>query len=122
MTTYTGSANVRTRPLDGPVQVPFWAAASNAPASGDTVILPNDNRNMMVWLEPAAGLAALTVQLPLDVSTEVGQSIVIRSSQTITTLTIAAAAADGATTIYAPTNIAAGIPVTIQKQATKKWG
>lgn len=116
MATLTSLSNVRTRPQDRPIQVAF------SPADTDICVLPNDLRNIVVWLTPAGTLPTLTIRLPLDTNTEVLQTITIRSSQTITALTIAANASDGATTIYAPSTVGPGAPIILQKQASKVWG
>lgn len=87
------------------------------PTTGQTVNITATDRDVNLWLSPAGTLATLTITLPADGVTQVGQTIRIGSSQIITLLTI-----NGATTIYnAVGNIAIGDNFTFEKVAANTW-
>lgn len=87
------------------------------PTTGQTVNVTATDRDVNLWLAPAGTLAALTVTLPADGVTQVGQTVRIGSSQIITLLTI-----NGATTIYnAVGNLAIGDNFSYEKVAANTW-
>lgn len=59
-----------------------------SPVSGDTVQMNNTRRVNTLWLTPAAALATLTVTLPNDASTGLGQIVFIACAKNVTSLTI----------------------------------
>lgn len=65
------------------------------PTTGQTVVMTADNRDRILWLTPAGTIAALTVTLPTEATSRIGQRALIGTSQAITALTV-----NGATTIY----------------------
>jgi len=68
-------------------------------------------------LTPAGTLAALTVTLPNEASSALGQTVAIFSSQTITALTI-----NGATTIRNnPTTMVGGTKIFLRKVRANTW-
>lgn len=88
-----------------------------APASGATVQMTDNNKDGILLLSPAATLAALTVVLPAEANTRIGQVRRIFTSQNITALTI-----QGATTIYNNvTTMAAGDAVAFVKVDVNMW-
>lgn len=65
-----------------------------SPTTGQTVSFANSDVDQIIYLAPAGTLAALTVQLPSEASSRVGQRVTICSSQIVVSLTI-----NGATTV-----------------------
>ena len=87
------------------------------PTTGQTINVTATSSDINIWLSPAGTLATLTITLPADGVTQVGQTVRIGSSQIITLLTI-----NGATTIFnAPGNLAIGDNFTIEKVAANTW-
>ena len=68
-------------------------SSSNAPVNGDTIQM--DDRVMDLILEPAAGIAGLTVKLPLNPVK--GEPVYISTTQAITTLTVQGGTVHGVT-------------------------
>ncbi len=90
---------------------------TSVPTTGTTFTMVDDNRDGGYWATPAGTIAALTVTLPSEANSRIGQRRFVGSSQIITTLTV-----NGATTIYgAPTTLAAGGGFTLTKVATNTW-
>lgn len=88
-----------------------------APASGNTIVLPDGSRDIQLWASPAANIAACTVTLPTDAGSFIGQRVWIGFSRNVTALTV-----NGATQIYnAPTTINAGDFFTMVKVAANTW-
>lgn len=88
-----------------------------SPLTGTTVVMTDDAVSGSLYLTPAGTIAALTVTLPTNANSVIGQKETIVTSQTITALTV-----DGATTILGnPTTLAAGGSVTFQKMAANTW-
>lgn len=89
-----------------------------APLTGTTVTVSNGVARLL--LDPAAGIAALTVQLPPATALFDGEEIQITSSQTVTTLTIVQGT--GTTIVPSITTVTAAAPVTLlYHAATAKW-
>jgi len=87
------------------------------PTTGQTVQMTDDSRNGTLVLSPAGTLATLTVVLPSDANSVVGQYRSVSSTKAITLLTV-----NGATTIFnAPTVMSAGDLVTFKKTAPNTW-
>jgi hypothetical protein len=57
------------------------------PAEGGTVTLPSSSRDMIVNLSPATTLNAVTLVLPNETSSVMGQRIFVASTRQITALT-----------------------------------
>lgn len=90
---------------------------SATPASGATVQLANNNRNGLMFLDPAGLLPTLTITLPSEANSRIGQLRRVTCSKAITLLTI-----NGAATIYnAPAAMAIGDGFTLIKCAPNTW-
>lgn len=88
-----------------------------SPTSGQTVAFFSDTRNQVLWITPAATLATLTITLPSEASSKLGQLIRIGSSQNITSLTLT-----GATMIYnSAASLATGELAEYMKVASNTW-
>lgn len=88
-----------------------------SPLTGATVQLTDDARSGLLYVTPAGTIAALTVALPSNANSVVGQKETIVTSQTITALTV-----NGAGTILGNvTTLAAGAAVTFMKVASDVW-
>lgn len=59
-----------------------------SPGEGATVTLPETAKHLQVNLDPGSDLAALTLQLPSDQASTIGQRAQIRCSRQVTLLTI----------------------------------
>lgn len=87
------------------------------PTTGQTVVMTSDSANRTIWLTPAGPLLALTVTLPSDANSVLGQIVRIGSTQVVTTLTI-----NGAGGILNPvTTLAANDLFSFQKVAANTW-
>lgn len=87
------------------------------PTTGQTVVMAADNYDRLLWLTPAGTLDTLTVTLPADATSRVGQQVMVGASQVITALTV-----NGATTIHnPPTSLALGGLVLLVKVASSTW-
>ena len=87
------------------------------PTSGGTVQVTNTAMHGLTVINPAGALATLTVSLPADAQSTVGQIERIAFLKAITALTI-----NGATTILgAPLAAAIGDNIGFQKAAANTW-
>jgi hypothetical protein len=79
-----------------------------------TITLPDQARDMFVYINPASTLLALTIVLPNDASTVIGQNIRVFFTQAITGLTF---------TNINPLPVSAAITTgfTLQKVAANSW-
>lgn len=88
-----------------------------SPTTGQTVASPNTSRDKTIWITPAGTLLNLTVTLPSEATSVVGQVVRIGTSQAITNLTI-----NGATTILnTAVTLAINETVSYQKVAANTW-
>lgn len=88
-----------------------------SPTTGQTVAIADGASDVLLWLTPATTIATLTVQLPTDAGSFIGQDISIGSSKAVTVLTIT-----GATTVFNPaTLLNLGDLFTIKKVAANTW-
>lgn len=87
-----------------------------APASGATVQMDNDARNGLLLLNPAGLLAALSVNVPDDASSRIGQERRVYAGKGVTLLTVA-----GGTILNAPVSLALGDGFTLVKVAANTW-
>lgn len=88
-----------------------------SPLTGATVAMANNAVDSTLNITPAGTIAALTVTLPSDATSRIGQVERISTSQTITTLTIS-----GASTIRGNvTTLSANGFVAFQKIAANTW-
>lgn len=87
------------------------------PASGGTINITNTGMVGLTVINPAGTLATLTVNLPPDATSKVGQIERIAFLRAITALTIG-----GATTILgAPASALLGDNIGFQKVAANQW-
>lgn len=87
------------------------------PTTGGTVTIINTGMMGLTVINPAATLATLTVNLPADATSKIGQIERICFLRAITLLTVA-----GATTILgAPASAALGDNIGFQKVAANQW-
>ena len=90
---------------------------SSTPLTGATVVMANNDNDGTLVVTPAGTIAALTVTLPTEAASRIGQIERIVTSQTITSLTV-----NGATTIGGNvTTLTANSFVTFQKVAANTW-
>lgn len=90
------------------------------PTTGATVVCTDASNDAHLVLTPAGTLAALTITLPTNANSRVGQKVSISSSQILTSLTISGS---GLTIANAPTTFAAVTSAfcTLQKVASGQW-
>lgn len=90
---------------------------TSSPTTGQTVSMTDDNVDGALYLTPAGTLATLTVTLPTNGNSRVGQVRRIVTSQILTVLTI-----NGAGTILGNiTTLALGGSASFQKIASDTW-
>lgn len=93
------------------------AATPAPPVAGGTVAIANTGMMGLTVINPAGTLATLTVNLPADATSKIGQIERIAFLRAITLLTIG-----GATTILgAPASAALGDNIGFQKVAANQW-
>lgn len=63
---------------------------NSTPADGATVSLTSDDKDRTLNLTPAGALTSLTINFPADVSSRIGQSVCITTTQPVTTVTLGA--------------------------------
>ena len=100
---------------------PTLAVNLYVPGSGFNITVPTPvSEQQWMLLQPAGTLATGTITLPLNTGVPDGTTVLITSTQEITSLTIAL---NGASAIYgAVTSLAAGAATTIRfYQATNSW-
>lgn len=91
---------------------------TSAPLTGATVVLTDAVNDAHLVVTPAATIAACTFTVPTNANSRIGQRITITTSQIITSVTISGS---GITIVGAPTTLAAGGYVTLQKVAASTW-
>lgn len=87
---------------------------TSSPTTGGTVTLPDQTQDMTAYITPAGTLVALTIALPSDAVTVVGQIIRVFITQAITTLTLANIAP-------ALASVSLNGSFTLQKVAANTW-
>lgn len=109
--------------MDAGFQLPAASAPgmlqleSFAPTTGQTVQSLSTAMIGLVNIQPAGTLAALTVNLPTEATSFIGQIVRIAFFKAITALTIA-----GPTTVYnAPSSAAIGDNIGFQKTSANTW-
>lgn len=93
---------------------------SVVPLTGETVVCTDADNDAHLVLTPAGTLAELTITLPTNANSRVGQKVHISSSQILTSLTISGS---GLTISNGPTTFAAVTSAfcTLQKVASGSW-
>ncbi len=87
---------------------------SASPTTGQTVTLPDTAQDMIVYLTPAGALLALTLALPSDAVTIIGQTIRVFSTSAVTTVTLS-------NTVPVLSAIVLNGGYTLQKVAANSW-
>lgn len=85
-----------------------------SPTTGQTVTIPDSSRDVLLYITPAGTLLAMTLALPSDSVSVIGQVIRVFFSQAITTLTLA-------NTTPALTTVVLNGSFTLQKVAANTW-
>lgn len=87
------------------------------PTTGQTVVFANNSIDQTTYLAPAGPLATLTVTIPSEATSRIGQRITLCTSQNIVALTF-----NGATTIMNTiTSLTASDCFTFQKIDANTW-
>lgn len=87
------------------------------PTTGQTVTFANNSIDQTIYLAPAGVLATLTVTLPSDATSRLGQRVTFCTSQNITLLTL-----NGASTIMnTVSSLTSSDCFTFQKIDTNTW-
>lgn len=102
-----------TSALVGPLSIVQTAT----PIAGQTMLMTDDANDGTLWLTPAGTLATLTVTLPSEANSRIGQVRRVGSSRAVTLLTF-----NGATTILnAIAALALNDCVEFHKVAANTW-
>lgn len=91
-----------------------------SPLTGATVAALANNLDQTLYITPAGTIAALTVNMPADAVSQIGQQVQVTTSQIITTLTLGQTGG-GATILGNVTTLAAGATIILTKQAANTW-
>lgn len=103
--------------MSGYFSAPQPRVVNTSPVAAATVVMTADRRDETAYLTPAGTLATLTVTLPANATSQLGQFARITTTQTLTALTV-----NGAGTILNnPTTLTAGTTVAFQKVANDTW-
>lgn len=93
------------------------AIQNSTPTAGQTVVMTADTNDRTLYMTPAGTLATLTVTLPANATSRLGQIARIATTQAVTAITI-----NGATTILGNvTSLNANDCITFQKVADNVW-
>lgn len=98
-----------------PATQPYVKTAS--PTTGQTVGFDNVSADHTFYLTPAGALATLTVSLPSNATSTLGQTVTLATSQTLTALTINGAAS----IINNVTTLLGSATVSFRKVANDTW-
>lgn len=88
--------------------------------AGQTIAAPDTPQNSVVYLKPAGTLATLTVNLPSNANSQLGQEVKIISTQALTALTLGQIGG-GATILGAPAGMTAGQTLIATKVEANTW-
>lgn len=97
-----------------PAAAPYVKPAS--PTTGQTVAFDSTSTDHTLYLTPAGTLATLTVTMPSDATSALGQTVTLATSQTLTALTI-----NGATIVNTATTLLGSSAVMFRKVAANTW-
>jgi len=111
-----------TWPNDGSSYSPNDSAnradQSAAPTTGQNVAMTDNDKNGILYLNAAGPLAALTVTLPSNANSKIGQERLIASSKAVTLLTVTNPSGG---TVIAPTSLTIGSNIVMRKVADNTW-
>lgn len=96
--------------------IPGPSVQKVVPASGDSVQMEDTMRDGTLLVAPAAGISSLTVALPSELNSRLGQVRRIASTKAVTTLNIT-----GATILNTVGSLSAGDCVQFLKIDTNTW-
>lgn len=91
---------------------------TSSPTTGQTVNITATNKDVNYWATPAGAIAALTISLPADGVTQLGQIITYGSSQAVAALTVNVS---GGTIFGVIGNLAIGDFYAVQKVSANTW-
>lgn len=94
------------------------ADQSVVPTTGQTVTMTDNDKDGILYLNPAALLAALTVTLPSNANSKIGQERMIASSKAITLLSVVNPSGG---TVIAPASLTLGANISMRKVADNTW-
>lgn len=87
------------------------------PTAGQTVAFADTPQNTVKYMDPAGTLATLTVNLPSNANSVIGQEVKLVSSQAITALTLGVIGGGGTAILGAPAGMTAGQTLIFTKVA-----
>jgi hypothetical protein len=88
-----------------------------SPTTGQTVVMNDNSIDGVLWLTPAGAIATLTITVPTNANSRLGQTRRIATSQDInTTLTI-----NGGTILNAPATLIGNTGFSLVKVAANTW-
>lgn len=90
-----------------------------APVTGGNVVFATSSENITLYLAPAGTLATLSISLPSDANSFIGQICRVFTSQTLTALTVSVPS--GTITGTAVTALAQFASLVFQKAASNAW-
>jgi len=96
------------------------AVQAATPVTGATVVMTDNATGGLLYLTPAGTLATLTINLPSNAKSRIGQIERVFTTQAITALTLGQVGG-GATIVNAPTTLAANGAALFQKVAANTW-
>lgn len=105
---------------DGAALPDAGARQTASPTTGQTVNMTNSSFTGFLYLTPAGTIAALTVALPAEANSILGQVRRITTSQAITALTLTQQGG-GQTILGAPAGLTAGQTIAVMKVAANTW-
>jgi len=112
--------------LGGSGYVPYpWdtdgqAQQNETPTSGSTVVTPDDQQSGFLLVDGVGTLAALTVELPADAQSLLGQRRQIVALRAITALTVTQKGGSGVF-LGLPVGLAANATLTLMKIKANTW-
>jgi hypothetical protein len=94
------------------------ADQSVVPTTGQNVVMTDNDKDGILYLNPAGLLAALTVTLPSNANSKIGEERLIASSKAVTLLTVVNPSGG---TVIAPASLALGANIAMRKVADNTW-
>lgn len=91
MLTIQPGAGITQSQLDSALTAARIQTQTATPTTGQTVVITDDSSDRLVVINPAGSLATLTITLPSEANSRVGQKIEIAFTQPIIALTIGGA-------------------------------
>lgn len=120
MSSFFGGAQTVAGGGSGGQPVAAREVVTATPTAGQTrtdLSTPADSRDRTFWMTPAGTLATLTITMPLDASSRLGQIVEIGTTQAITALSFTA----GPTVLNADSSMVANTLIRYEKVAANTW-